>query len=132
MADPTELAYFAGFFDGEGCVAIYPGKYVASIANTDVRPLRRAQELWGGYISMWEARARRYAVQDLWHWQIYGHSARPFLEAIRPFMMLKGEQVDVYLATLDVVLARGQNRNPGANEVIAEGMATLRRLKRGA
>lgn len=49
MADTeiTELAYFAGFFDGEGSVGSYEKRHVVSLTNTDPRPLKRAMELWG-------------------------------------------------------------------------------------
>lgn len=129
----NELAYFAGFFDGEGCVAIYPKKYVVSLTNTDIRPLRRAEELWGGYISTQKASTRPGALQDLWRWQIYGHSARPFLEAIRPFSKVKAEQIDVYLAVLSrVPVGRGAKYTGDDKEVISAAAVKLRLLKRGA
>lgn len=135
MADTTstELAYFAGFFDGEGMVAIYPRKYVAALANTDVRPLQRAQEIWGGYICSQNADTRPAAIRDLWRWQIYGHNARAFLEDIRPYVILKSEQIDVYLEALAVVPTyRGQKYGPGDKEIIQSASQRLRLLKRGA
>ena len=129
----TELAYFAGFFDGEGCVAIYPKKYVVSLTNTDIRPLLRAKELWGGFICSQSVESRRFAIRVLYRWQIYGHSARPFLEAIRPFVLLKGEQIDCYLSVLPMVSSKpGTRYTPEVKETIGLVEARLRLLKRCA
>lgn len=130
MRETNELAYFAGFFDGESCVGIYPGKYVAGMANTDLRPLRRAQELWGGSICGPQGGPNR--VRDIYRWELYGRAAVPFLEAIRPFIRLKGEQIDTYLEVLPYVpVGRGSRRTPGATEVIDLAAARLKALKRG-
>lgn len=134
MADSNELelAYFAGFFDGEGCVGAYPRRYVVSLTNTDPRPLIRARELWGGFISKQTKESRQFAIQDLWRWQIYGHKSRPFLEAIRPYSKLKCEQIDTYLSILEVLpYGHGQRRPTGATKIIELGAARLRFLKRG-
>lgn len=126
-----ELAYFAGFFDGEGCVAIYKAKNVVVIANTDVRPLQRAQELWGGHLDCQERGEK--GIQDLWRWQLYGHNSREFLEDILPFSRLKKEQIEVYLNALDhMPNGRGQRRPAGSSEVIEAAAVRLRLLKRGA
>ena len=135
MADTislTELAYFAGFFDGEGCVAIYPRKYVVSLTNTDVIPLRRAQQLWGGYISTQDRSKNPIAIQDIWHWQIYGHNSRAFLEAIRSYTLIKSAQIDTYLEILNHVPSRRGMRYIGdAKEKIEVAAMQLRLLKRG-
>ncbi len=130
MADETEIAYFAGFFDGEGTLGIYNGRHVVCLANTDARPLRRAQELWGGHL--YRMKRQKYAVRDIWHWNIYGHAARPFLEAILPHSQLKKEQVEVFLAVLPhVPVGRGTRRRPGATDAIDAAALRLRELKRG-
>lgn len=134
--EPTEVAYFAGFFDGEGSVGAYPkyGVYRASLTNTDVRALRRARELWGGAIlcqtAATRARMSHPSRRDTWRWELAGHSARDFLEAIRPFVKLKGDQIDTYLAMLDVLpRGRGVKRQPGATGLITLAANRLRLLK---
>lgn len=133
MAEPSdlEIAYFAGFFDGEGMVAIYRKKYVVCMTNTDVRPLKRAQDLWGGFINTQGASTRPGAIRDLWRWQIYGHGARIFLETIRPYLILKAEQVDVYLDVLSRVPRKGGAYGPGDLDAIQQAASRLRLLKRG-
>lgn len=133
MADTKDALYFAGFFDGEGCVAVYPRKYVVSLTNTDIRPLARAQELWGGHISSQSAESRRGAVQDLLRWQIYGQHSRAFVEEIRPYVLVKGEQLDLYPAILDVIpRLRGARRADGVAALVEANGVRLRSLKRGA
>lgn len=130
-----ELAYFAGFFDGEGMVAIYDksSSYVVVLANTDIRPLKRAQELWGGNLSCQPRASTKGALQDLWRWTICGRAARPFLEDVRPYLMLKAEQADVFLEVLQhIPNGRGERRGDGATEAIQGADRRLRLLKRGA
>ena len=79
---------------------------VVSLTNTDVIPLRRAQQLWGGYISTQDRSKNPIAIQDIWHWQIYGHNSRAFLEAIRSYTLIKSAQIDTYLEILNHVPSR--------------------------
>lgn len=132
MPDTKDAIYFAGFFDGEGHVGMYAGgRNVVTLTNTDIRPLLRAQTIWGGSITS-QDRSRQFAIRDLYRWTVYGHAARPFLEDVRPFLLLKGEQVDVYLATLAYVpVGRGTRRRPGDTEAQTAAAARLRLLKRG-
>jgi hypothetical protein len=134
MPDKTEIAYFAGFFDGEGMVAVYDASstYVVVLANTDTRPLMRAQEIWGGRIFCQMRAGTRYAKQDFWRWQVYGHNARQFLEDVRPYLILKAEQVDVFLGVLEHIPSRrGKKRKEGATAAIQQAEQRLRLLKRG-
>jgi hypothetical protein len=130
MADTNNI-YFAGFFDGEGCVAIYKRKYVVSLTNTDIRPLKEAQSIWGGFLSTQEAIGRKGAIRDLWRWQIYGHSARRFLEDILPYVRVKKEQIDVYLGALNHIPHLGGKYSDGDSQFISESATQLRLLKRG-
>ena len=137
MADqksPLEVAYFAGFFDGEGMVAIYDksSSYRIVLANTDVRPLKRAKELWGGHLYCQSRDTTKFALQDLWRWQLCGQEAGGFLEDIRPYLMLKAEQADVFLEVLQhLPNGRGERRGPGATDAIQAADRRLRLLKRG-
>jgi hypothetical protein len=129
----TEMAYFAGFFDGEGCVAIYVHKYVVSITNTDVRPLKRAKELWGGTINVQKRETLQGALQDLRRWSVYGRNSREFLNAILPYLIVKKEQVNIYLAILDLLPNKpigsiGYSKN--THDTIYDGATKLRQLKR--
>ena len=92
----VELAYAAGFFDGEGCVGIYdPGdgslRLDVSIAHrAPCGFLHRLHGEFGGYLG--PTGGGRYL-----QWRIHTRRALRFLQAIRPFMRLasKVEQVDI-------------------------------------
>src|SRR5215468_12516086 len=103
MADTNVFAYFAGFFDGEGSLGIYHKKYVVTLINTDVRPLRKAKDIWGGAIFSRTRTSYCRNAQDQWRWEIYGHSSIQFLRDIRPFVVIKGEQIDCYLEAMNFV-----------------------------
>ena len=55
-----------------------------------------------------------------------------FLEEIRPFVVVKGEQIDTYIDTLKHVPLLGLRRASGSAQIIEAGAARLRLLKRGS
>lgn len=106
--DALNLAYIAGFFDGEGSVTIHQnakpsprGKnpnhtLQVSIGNTDPRVLVRVHEEFGGgfcYRKRIKANHRKIA-----QWQARSRSALAFLEAIQPYIEMKCDQVAVAIA----------------------------------
>ena len=126
--EKTDLAYFAGFFDGEGHIGIYPKKYLATIGNTDKLPLERAKELWGGSITYQD----RGLNQRIWRWSVYGANSRKFLEDILPYVLNKKAQIEVYLRVLDVIPKGAQGRkgyDSKVREIINAGASKLRLLK---
>lgn len=87
-AETAELAYTAGFFDGEGCVGTYSGKLMAIMSQkTVLTPLIRAKARWGG--SMYTD--KRTAVVSL---RFTGRFALAFIRAIRPWLLVKQAMVD--------------------------------------
>ena len=109
----TEIdkAYIAGFVDGEGSVGYYnaartykhrPGYFHASInvCNTDPRVIFWLQEVTGigsSRVTRFKDGNRRTAYQ----WQLANkQDVVDFLSTIRPYLRVKGEQVDVLLVHL--------------------------------
>lgn len=111
--DPVVLAYAAGFFDGEGCVLIakpYNKKsnrryhrLDVDIAQKDPRPLFWLHAHFGGRIGKAPSQLRKGAM----HWILHDQAAGNFLEAIRPYLVLKGEQADIALLFRATVSKRG-------------------------
>lgn len=98
--------YFAGLFDGEGMVALhprnikkFPGVFslLISITNCDRRPLDKAQALYGGNVIVGKPK-QNPKHRQVFIWRACSGSAVPFLEVIRPYLLIKGEQVDVALS----------------------------------
>lgn len=97
-ASPSDLAYAAGLFDGEGCVAIYQRKnqstFFIDIANTDRRPLRWLVDTFGGRICRGHG-SDRPGRRQCFKWYLMNSQAAIFLAAIRQFTKIKSEQIDL-------------------------------------
>src|SRR5882672_2340266 len=122
-----DVAYLAGFFDGEGSVTINRVKRAdgrsktdsytlhAVIGNTDPTVLVWAQSLFGGYLIPREPRNKRHrsSVQ----WMLQNQWALRFLETIRPYVRMKTTVVDVAINFQRAMRKHGPKRTPP--EVIA-------------
>ncbi len=98
-----ELAYIAGFFDGEGSVTIHEnckpsprGKspnhtLQVSIGNTDPSILVWIQKEFGGSLTNRPAPNER--SKAVTQWTVRARSAFPFLLAIEPFVRMKKPQI---------------------------------------
>lgn len=97
----TELiAYFAGLFDGEGCInissrmargGVSPSFRLTTIITNNVHaPLASAQRIWGGAIH-----ARRGAHVFTYQWRLSGNGAVPFLTDVLPYLMVKQDEAQL-------------------------------------
>ena len=98
MRDGAEQAYFAGFFDGEGYVAIVlngKGQHVleCSVTNTDRRPLDRMKELYGGKIITIPRRKPQH--KQAWRWSCQSRTAERFLRQIYHHSIVKRERIEL-------------------------------------
>lgn len=92
--DETLLAYLAGFFDGEGCIALYMRKawtaqVTVSQIDTDVldlyaqlSPTYTVVKVNGGHVS---------------NYTWYSRSAIPVVRALYPYLRVKKEQAELFL-----------------------------------
>jgi len=102
FATELELAYIAGLFDGEGCIQLIAfttktGWRLDSIRATvkmcDQQAIALIVEVFGGTVSMVR---RTLPHRDQYAWHLYSRrETMEFLTAIRPFLRIKGPQVDV-------------------------------------
>jgi hypothetical protein len=128
----TDLAYFAGFFDGEGCVTIgrgvtqYKGRIghwvLVQVTNTDPRPIQALHDAFAGH--MFRDDRRRGNERPCYRWQANSRVACRFLEAIRPYSRIKAEQIDVALAFQETLRWRRRT-----TETIAERDTFAAKLK---
>ncbi len=98
---PTEaiIAWAAGFFDGEGNVSITPdGHLRASAAQVVAEPLFELHEVFGGTVRERAAPSERH--RDQWIWGVSGAAALRFLQAIRPYLRVKGPQAALAISAL--------------------------------
>ncbi len=96
-----ELAYFAGFFDGEGCINIWNVRNTnsyqvrATISSTNKEIMEKFQVAFGGSVSTIVSLQENH--KPFWIWKINGRDVTIFLKAIKPYSLLKTEQILVGL-----------------------------------
>lgn len=101
------IIYLAGLFDGEGMVAINEqnnkrGKtispcwqYRVEIANTDWRIMQFLLTNIGGTVS--KKSSTRSHWRQGYDWTLTGENADAFCKMIRPFTIIKSDQIDACL-----------------------------------
>ena len=94
----TEIAYIAGFFDGEGCVRIKQSNQggnsyyvIAHITNTNPIILKKVQELFGGNTRLQEKGRNK----PVYNWYITSSEANDFLKTLQPFLIEKKSQAEL-------------------------------------
>lgn len=99
MNDSLELAYLAGFFDGEGCVTIagpddkQRQALQIVVANTEPDVLRLFQARWGGTMALRPSRNERH--KRLWDWKLCSQNAVVALNELLPHLHLKGSRAEI-------------------------------------
>ena len=131
--------YWAGLFDGEGCVLIASDKGKShhlrvTIVNTHLGVLQQLRHAFGGSLvphhRFSDPRHRRH--QPSWTWCATTRNAAEFLELIRDHSIVKQEQID--LALEFVGRRRKQSNRPLSDEELnmrSNYVLTLKELKRG-
>ena len=97
MNDPIEVAYLAGFFDGEGCIGCYKPRYAPflQVACTDREPLERFHAMFGGAFR----RTTRNTVTGriVWKWHLASPRSLSALVVLMPYLTVKRDQARVAL-----------------------------------
>lgn len=99
-AEPSlsDIAYAAGFFDGEGSINIKKPtrtcgyRLVVSATQTIITPIEWFRVRWGGSIRTKTETTKRKVA---WEWTVTSQLALEFLKNVRPFLLVKGEQADI-------------------------------------
>ena len=122
LLPPTEAAYLAGFFDGEGCFTIGRAKRaehrsgvtyfaVMTAANTDLQVLIDIMGMCGnGKIQLSDKR-RAVGHKTLYRIMFGANQIRHVLPQIRKYLRVKGKQADVLMEFLGAKVA-GKNMTP--------------------
>ena len=99
------LAWAAGFFDGEGCVLLVTRtrgrctevRLQITAVNTDIRPLHRFRELFGGSIQVVQHPGNKHGYKPSWAWVAAHRIAENALQAMLPWLLVKREQAIIAL-----------------------------------
>lgn len=98
--------YWAGFFDGEGCVRIQKqpnGRYAPSytltvgVTNTDLSILEHLREAFGGVVADKRTMSNKPWWSKAWNWRLNGAAAAAFLRAIEPYAVVKAPEIRIGL-----------------------------------
>ena len=102
----TDLAWAAGFIDGEGSIGCWYMAHKArgkrykrlslTVAQTALPPLEKLRELFGGYLT--EVRPRG-ARKKTWQWCVRDAGVVDTWEKLKPYLMHKDEQFKEAIAT---------------------------------
>lgn len=137
-----DLAWLAGFIDGEGCILLScqkpnPKRRTVSkiwimrvcVTNTRHDVLALIQSWFGGYIV--HKRTDKAHYKDGWTWEVSGHKAKRLLNEVGPYLVLKRSQCEValkYAKTLSYS-GKGYGRNPLSEMVIMERQALVDEIR---
>jgi hypothetical protein len=99
----TDLAWAAGFIDGEGTIYISPENLpkhpmgLRLLASQTVEaPLHKLQSMFGGNVYL-RHDTRKEAYRPLWTWQLGGALAKQALKAMLPYLTVKHRQAAIAL-----------------------------------
>lgn len=109
---PTELAYMAGFFDGEGYVGISSDKPAwkkggvyyrmrVNVTQKDPTVLLNFKNIYGGTLTK--------GNDGVWKWYIDGKKACAFLSDIMPYLIIKKEQAKLALEFSSLNTGKGKS-----------------------
>ncbi len=132
----ADIAYAAGFFDGEGCVQLYmrPSgrdrnclRCSLSAAGSDGRPLYWLVERWGGTVK-WDASEKRITTgrRPIGNWHIFGNQAEVFARDVLPYLIVKREQMDLWLEARALLQHKGWKKGQAHSTRITEPQREMR------
>jgi hypothetical protein len=121
------LAYAAGFVDGEGCIgftrcrnSVYPRVLVT---NTNIEILEEFKEKWGGDIKPLSLRKENW--KQGYSWRISWSKAVDFLSQIEPYLKIKWPQAHTVFAWNEIRPGRGQKWDEECLEFLVDRISWL-------
>ena len=130
----TELAYLAGFFDGEGTIGVYrlrPNSagnkfsFSVSAAGVNPLPLLKLRGYFGGSLVSLN-QEKRLGKKIFWQWKICCKEAEFFLRSVLDYLIIKKEEAILALAFRDI---RRQKTIPMAKSDVIEKEIIAKKIK---
>lgn len=134
----TDLAWAAGFIDGEGCIRIaktntrdkISKRYSLMITapQTDSRPIYKLQKMFGGTITEYD----KGIYKKQWCWKVAAHASENVLNHLLPYFVVKGEQAQIALEFQSVMNANQsrKRRTPERLELMEMYYIKIKELKK--
>ena len=123
----TDLAYFAGIVDGEGCIVIMRSKRqhstarspsfcaLLTVTSTDEWLPHQLRFAFGGTVYLLAPRTNH---RKTWRWDIASKQAMSCLQALLPYLRLKHEQARIAI-TLETSIHPKRSPKPLTEEELA-------------
>jgi hypothetical protein len=118
----TDLAYLAGFIDGEGCFFLgyrkigkrncFPTSVL--VAQTSQAVLHEYQASFGGTV---HDHGKTKKNRPAWMWAIHGENAERLTRLVRPYLKVKKEQAEVFMQMRGVINKHSRGVDIPAEEV---------------
>ena len=105
----AELGWTAGIVDGEGCIGIYARsgrkdfELVVCVVSTTLPMVDRLKKLWGGSIHVQQPTGSHAGKKEIHRWVLGPSAAKGFLEDIRSYLVVKGDQAGVAIEFQDTM-----------------------------
>lgn len=119
----NELAYLAGFFDGEGCISInrnssqHYGLLLAA-AQINPAPLFLLYQRFGGYIVRKQRPTDRYRAVH--QWRSSGREAADVLRQLQPYLVVKKEEADIAIEFQELMAVPTERSPSGVANALSE------------
>lgn len=144
----TEAAYLAGIIDGEGSICVFPyygynhkvgKKYarykpVICVSNTDCRLINWLKEHLSGQCYSVERKTKKWKIQYMW--QISHLQALEIIKVVKPYLILKTEQANLFIKFMETAKRWGRCGCPSTiqnkRKEIVEQICKLNRKGRNA
>lgn len=105
---PTDVAYLAGFVDGEGTIGMrrvklarnrggYSYEPYVSVGNTDPTIVTWLGEIFGGTVRTRKQQARGNRKLLIYQWEVKSRTAVAVCRVLAPFLRMKGKQADLLI-----------------------------------
>ena len=113
--------------DGEGYIFVYQNNrkgfaFGVGVSNTDKGIIDKLISFFGGKVSVEEPKGKK---SKAYHWSIRGVAAGVVLQLIRPYLVYKGPQADVF----QEVIRTYQRGYPLTEKDIALRLSAVHQLK---
>lgn len=137
LPNEIDLAWAAGFIDGEGAVGLYKKNtshcYFSffvriSVANTNLPALERLKNMFGGSIQRTNHNGRNQ--KPCWTWYCQSALAAKTLEQLLPYLFVKREQAELCIFSRRYLRYNGRPRSRYRTKKQQELSDKIKLLKR--
>lgn len=92
----NEIAYLAGYTDGEGCISIADGSTImVSVETCYPKIVHRYYQLFGGHFTRYSKRSKN--KRPSFRWRAYAKTAYLAIQTLLPFLREKKRQAELCL-----------------------------------